>query len=48
MRGITFKGGKEKHLLPPVLKVLRQCHILLLVELRLREGKASGSEKVKC
>jgi hypothetical protein len=48
MRDTTFKGGHEKHLFPPVLRVLRQCQPLLLVELRLRRAKALGSEKAKC
>jgi hypothetical protein len=31
----------------PALKVLRQCPLVLLVEVRLREGNVSGSENVK-
>jgi hypothetical protein len=38
-------GGKI--LFSPVLKVPRQCPLVLPVEVRLREGKALGSEKGK-
>jgi hypothetical protein len=37
--------GREKRF--PALKVPRQCPLGLLVEVRLREGKALGSEEGK-
>jgi hypothetical protein len=41
----TVNGGKK--IFSPVLKVPRQCPHALLVEVRLREGKAYGSENGK-
>jgi hypothetical protein len=44
-----FKGRGHRNC--PGLKVPRQCPLILLVEVRLREGKALGSEKgegLKC
>jgi hypothetical protein len=38
--------GQKKTIFSPVLKVSRQCPLVLLVEVRLREGKALGSGKV--
>jgi hypothetical protein len=40
----AFKGGKKK-MFPS--KAPRQCPLILLVEVRLTETKALGSEKVK-
>jgi hypothetical protein len=41
----TTFNGRQKHF--PALKVPMQCLLVLLVHIRLREGKALGSEKVK-
>jgi hypothetical protein len=38
--------GQEKEIFPPFLKAPKQCLLLSLVEVRLKEGKALGSEKV--
>jgi hypothetical protein len=45
VRNTTF-GGQEILFLSPVLEVPRQCPLILLVEVYLREGEALGSEKV--
>jgi hypothetical protein len=34
-------GVSERHFSPPVLKVPRQCPLVLLIEIRLRQGKSS-------
>jgi hypothetical protein len=47
VRDTTFKGGLEKHSSSPVLKIPRQCPLVLLVEENLRQGKALGSVKGK-
>jgi hypothetical protein len=39
VRDTTFKGEQE-NVSPPGLKVPRQCSLFLLLEVRLREGKA--------
>jgi hypothetical protein len=41
----TF-GGVGKKYFYPVLKAPRQCPLVILVEVHLREGKALGSQKV--
>jgi hypothetical protein len=46
VRDSTFKGG-ARNIFPPVLKVLRQCSLVFLVGVYLREGETSGSEKIK-
>jgi hypothetical protein len=43
VRDTTFKR-REKHFLSPILKVPRQCPLVLLVEVCLTEGEALGSE----
>jgi hypothetical protein len=40
-----IKGGGHKNCLD--LKVPRQCPLVLLIEVRLRKGKALGSERGK-
>jgi hypothetical protein len=41
-------GGRgQKHFFPPALKAPRQCPLVLLVEIRLRKGKALGREEGK-
>jgi hypothetical protein len=45
-RDITFKGREHKNFFP-ASKVPRQCPFVLLVELRLREGKALDSDEGK-
>jgi hypothetical protein len=42
VRDTTFNGGGGEHFFPPVLKVPRQCPLVLLVEVCLRESKAFG------
>jgi hypothetical protein len=42
---LCFGGRRNK--LPPALKILRQYSLVLLVQLRWREGKALGSEQGK-
>jgi hypothetical protein len=44
--GITFGGGvgEQEIFLPPVLKVPRECPLVLLVALCLREREASGNK----
>jgi hypothetical protein len=44
VRHNVTKRGQETFF-PPVLKVPRQCPLVLLAEVRLREGKGLGSEK---
>jgi hypothetical protein len=39
----TFREGKK--LFSPALKVPRQCLIVLLAEIRLREGDALGAKR---
>jgi hypothetical protein len=38
---------REKQIFPPNLKVPGQRHLVLLLEVVLRQGKSLGSEKVK-
>jgi hypothetical protein len=38
-------GSKRNFFSSPVLKVCRQCPLLLVVEVCLREGKALGSKE---
>jgi hypothetical protein len=40
-------GERQEIFFPPVLKVPRQCPLILLVEVHLRECEALRSEKVK-
>jgi predicted metal-dependent RNase len=46
VKDITFRGGR-KYIFLPVLKVPRQCSLVLLVEVRLREGDAFRNRKGK-
>jgi hypothetical protein len=42
-RETIFKGEEKETFFSPVLKVPRQCPLVLLVEICLREGKAFGT-----
>jgi hypothetical protein len=42
----AFKGG-SRQIFPPVLKVPRQCSLVLLIKVSSRKGKALGSGKVQ-
>jgi hypothetical protein len=42
-----YGGGTRKTFCSPLFKVPRQCPLVPLVEVRLKEGKASGSDNVK-
>jgi hypothetical protein len=44
VRDTTVGGGGARNYFSPVLKVPRQCSLVLLVEVCLREGGALGSE----
>jgi hypothetical protein len=46
MRKQRESGGKQSSQLERGLKVPRQCPLVLLLEVHLKEGKASGREKV--
>jgi hypothetical protein len=46
VRYAAFKWGEREIFMSPALKFPRQCPLVLLAEICLREGEALGNDKV--